>query len=254
MGYLDAIILGIIQGFTEFLPVSSSGHLALYSRVTGVEGSLGFDVAVHAATLIAVLFSFRGEIKRVAKKPFSREGRNLIVATAATALVAFALKGVAERTFSNYETLPLCFALSATIIAAASLFPRRTTRPLTALDSAIIGLAQGAAVFPGLSRSGVTLSAASLLGADKRESSAFCFLISVPIVVGSAILSFSSGGLARVPFGVLACGFVSALACGFVALRLLKSLIGRAATAPFAVYLALLSVILTVNDRFFGWF
>lgn len=254
MSYVDALIMGVIQGLTEFLPVSSSGHLVLYARLTGAESNVGFDVAVHLATLIAVIICFRKETIGIVRRPFSVKSRLLWLATLCTAASVLATKDLALEVFENPALLPVFFMITAVLLTVASLFPRKTEHDMTYLDAAIIGIAQGFATFPGLSRSGTTVSTGTLLGVKKEENVAFCFLLSVPIIIASAAVELISPSSAPVAFPVIVVGFVCALTSGIAALKFVKTLLGKVGGTPFAVYLAVLSVLLTLNDCFFGWF
>lgn len=254
MTYIDALIMGLIQGLTEFLPVSSSGHLVLYARITGVESNVGFDVAVHIATLIAVILCFRKQVAETIKQPFSPRSRLLWLATLCSVASVLATKDLALKVFETPTLLPVFFMLTAVLLTAAAVFPHKTAHSLGALDAAIIGFAQGFATFPALSRSGTTVSVGSLLGVKKEENVAFCFLLSIPIVIASAAFEAVSPSSETVPFGILAVGFLSALASGVVALRFVKKLFDKNSWLPFAAYLVVLSALVTLNDCFFGWF
>ncbi|MFR6640224.1 MAG: undecaprenyl-diphosphate phosphatase [Christensenellales bacterium] len=238
-----------MQGLTEFLPVSSSGHLVLYARLTGAESNVGFDVAVHLATLIAVIICFRKETIGIVRRPFSAKSRLLWLATLCTAASVLATKDLALEVFENPALLPVFFMITAVLLTVASLFPRKTEHDMTYLDAAIIGIAQGFATFPGLSRSGTTVSTGTLLGVKKRKR---CVLFPL---VGSDYYRFGGGRTdfavvrARCP-PVIVVGFVCALTSGIAALKFVKTLLGKVGGTPFAVYLAVLSVLLTLNDCF----
>lgn len=254
MTYIDALIMGLIQGLTEFLPISSSGHLVLYARLTGTESNVGFDVAVHLATLIAVVICFRKQVAETAKRPFSPRSRLLWLATLCSAISVLATKDLALKVFDNAALLPIFFMLTAVLLTIAAIFPHRTEHPLGALDAAVIGFAQGFATFPALSRSGTTISVGTILGVKKEENVSFCFLLSIPIIIASAAFELISPSSEVVPFGIIATGFAAALVSGILALRFVKKLFSKSSWLPFAAYLAVLSVLLTLNNCFFGWF
>ena len=188
MTYIDALIMGLVQGLTEFLPISSSGHLVLYARLTGTESNVGFDVAVHLATLIAVVLCFRKQVAETVKRPFSPRSRLLWLATLCSAISVLATKDLALKVFDNAALLPIFFMLTAVLLTIAAIFPHRTEHPIGALDAAVIGFAQGFATFPALSRSGTTISVGTMLGVQKEENVSFCFLLSIPIIIASAVV------------------------------------------------------------------
>lgn len=254
MNYLEALVLGLIQGLTEFLPVSSSGHLVLFSRVTGAESSLFFDLVLHLATLAAVIIVYFKDIKALIKNPLSRKTRMLALSTAVSAVVVFAIKGLVDKTFDG-AYLPLFFLTTAVILTAGRLFAPKIRKPeIGALDAIIIGAAQGLAAFPGLSRSGLTASAGNLLGVKEEENASYCFILSVPIILGSALVEIIGGSFLPVSFGCLAIGFAAAFVSGLVSLKLIKKVFLKNRLDVFAAYLALLSLFLIINDAFLHLF
>ncbi len=248
MTYLDAFLLGIIQGLTEFLPVSSSGHLVLYSRITGAQSSLFFDLILHLGSLAAVIIVYFKEISQLVKHPLSKRARMLMLSTVISAAVVFLLKDIVDSTFDG-SLLPVFFLLTAIILTVGTYLPRKQQqKEVGALDAIIIGAAQGFAAFPGLSRSGLTVSTGSLLGVEKSQNASYCFILSIPIIIGSAIVESIGGAFDPVPFGCLAVGFVAAFISGLLALKLIKKVFLNNRFDVFAGYLVVLSIFLTVND------
>ena len=248
MSYLEALILGLIQGLTEFLPVSSSGHLVLFTRVTGTEASLFFDLVLHLGTLLAVIIMFRRELTDVVKKPFSKRSRMLMLSTAVSAAIVFLIKDLADNAFDGMS-LPFFFMITAVALTASSFFsPKTRVKEIGALDAVIIGAAQGFAAFPGLSRSGLTASAGNLLGVKEDENASYCFILSVPIILGSALIEAIGGNYSPVPFGCLIIGFFTAFLSGILALKLIKKVFLKNRFDIFAAYLALLSLFSIIND------
>lgn len=252
MTIIDAIIMGIIQGLTEFLPVSSSGHLVLYTMFTGATPSLLFDLIVHLGTVLALIIVFFKDVKDLVLHPLSKKVRLILFATIFTALFAFALKDIAVDAFSG-KALPYCFLVTAVVLFLGTVIPKKSKKPRTEigyLDAAIIGSIQGIAVFPGLSRSGTTISTANLLGCKKEENAKFCLLISIPVIIGSSLLEVLTGTAAFVPFYILIIGFFTSFICGLIALKFLISLIKKSSFIPFSVYLVLLSAFLILGNIF----
>ena len=241
--------MGLIQGFTEFLPVSSSGHLVLFSRITGAESSLAFDLILHLGTLIAVVIVFKKELIELVKKPLCPLAKKLALATVFSVVVVFVLKDLADECFDG-KSLPLFFMLTALLLTLSGAFSQKNGGEISYLDASIIGIAQGLAVFPGLSRSGTTASTASLLGVKKSDGVSFCFLLSIPIILGSSVVEIAGGELNAVSLGCVIAGFISALVSGLIALVTAKKFLSNGKNAPFVVYLIALSLVITVNDLF----
>lgn len=248
MSYIEALIFGLVQGATEFLPVSSSGHLSLLSKITGVAPSLFFDLVLHLGTLCAVVIVYFGDVAELIKHPLGKRTRLILLSTAVSAVIVFLLKDTVERTL-NGTALPFFFMLTAIILFTSVHFsPRKSQKEMNALDAIIIGAAQGFAAFPGLSRSGLTSSAGRFLGYRGEQNASYCFILSIPIILGSAIVEFIGGEFIPVPFGCLAVGFIAAFVSGFIALKAIKKVFAANRFDIFSAYLVLLSVFLILND------
>ncbi len=196
---IASIILAVVQGLTEWIPVSSSGHLVIFEKILNFKGSLMFDVALHFGTLMAIFVYFGSEIVDIArdlltgkwKTENSRLGILLVIATIPAAIVGFFLKDIFERVFANLGILALGFATTGLflIIASVSEVKKKDLNYKTSLS---IGLAQIFSLFPGISRSGTTLGAGLLLGLDEKSALKFSFLMSIPIIFGANILAIGS--------------------------------------------------------------
>ena len=262
MNTIEALGLGLLQGATEFLPISSSGHLVVAREWLGIaEPPLLFDVLLHVATLFVVCYQFRRRLAALARAgallvtgrvaAADREDLSLLAAitaaTAATAIVGYAVSRFLLPSARTLTAVSIAFIATAAILLATRL--RR--QPLSAARepglwlTIAVGVAQGIAVLPGISRAGATVAVCLLGGMDRRRAGELAFLVSVPAVLGALILSFDdAGGLIRTA-GVpaLAAGFVAALAVGAVCLRALLAVLHRDRLAWFAVYLLPLGVI-----------
>lgn len=259
---LHTFILGLVQGLCEFLPVSSSGHLALLQKFFNFDdsGALAFDLLLHCATVLVVIIFFRLEIFNLIVhwtggffSPLERErgewlyGWYIIIATIITALIGLPLKGIVEKAMSSPLSVGGGLLLTAMLIALVPLMAEH--QGLLSLKAAIlIGVVQGFAVFPGLSRSGSTIAVALLLGVSVSEAFRFSFLISVPAVLGASLLELlklfkESDGLkaaaATLPDGVL-WAVIAAFVSGWIALKLMKSLVLSGRWAYFSLYCLLL--------------
>ncbi len=253
MNIFQALLMGILQGFTEFLPISSSGHLVLFSQITGLTSSVQFDLVLHLGSLFAVLVFERKEVLNLIKHPLSKTAKTLVLSTLITTIVALCFSSVISSSFEG-EFLPFCFLISAIILFLSDKFSPRQSKNIGYSQAVILGLAQGLAVFPGISRSGTTYSVGNTLGVKKEENLNFCFLLSIPVIVGGVILSFFSSKIQRISFSLLLVGFIASFVCALASLKVIKKVfLGRGFT-PFIYYLTCLSVFLTLNDLLFHIF
>lgn len=267
MTALKAVLLGLIQGIAEFLPISSSGHLALTKTLFGLdEIPLLFDVILHLATLLSVLLVMRTRIAAIFialwRFAFVRhEGRTIskdiaerqnlafvlpiLIATFVTAIIGFAIQAY----FPEGGTKAVAFRM---IITAAILASTRFFKPglyntmtMGPARAAFIGLAQGIGVFSGISRSGITISAGLASGLDRETAGEFSFLLSIPAILGAFILTVKDAGdmLVSVSWGQLALSFVVAFIAGVISLRLLMKLIKGGKIFWFAPYLLVVGLL-----------
>lgn len=252
MELLYSLLLGLVQGLTEFLPVSSSGHLLLVGRIVGFTPSVAFEIVAHLGTLLAVLIVYRSAIKERVLAPFSRKTLVLIFATAVTGVLVLLFEKPLRATFGG-ELLPYAFALSAILIVVSSFVPEKVGGKIGFFEGFVIGVCQAAAVVPGLSRSGTTISAARMCRADYKQSADFSFLLSVPIIIVSALselVRHFDEFAGENPLNLLA-AFVASAVSGYFAVKLvLRSVRGGKGFKYFAVYLMLLAVFLFINDSF----
>lgn len=259
MDWLSAAILGIVQGLTEYLPVSSSGHLVLGRELLGVEEpDLFFDIMVHVATLLVTVIFYARSIGRMVTetgeelrdrvnggsttdRPLARLSGLIVLGTIPTGLIGVVFKDRLEALFD--EPRAACAML---LVTAALLIGTRFTAAtgrsdgeMTWKDALLIGTVQGLAIIPGISRSGSTIAAALFLGLDRELAARFSFLLSVPAILGALVLKLKDvgdGGLA-IDGGATAIGFVAALVTGFAALVALLPLVRRGQLHWFAFYL-----------------
>ncbi|MGE5662712.1 MAG: undecaprenyl-diphosphate phosphatase [Deltaproteobacteria bacterium] len=258
MTLLYAILLGILQGATEFLPVSSSGHLFLAQRLLGLhEPELAFDTLLHLGTLLAVVVFLRREINDILGSLFRRRrwgldedpaawGRRdallLIVSTIPTGVIGILFHDVVEtgitvRGVGIRYTLLTCFLLLSSLRFRHKMDPER----IEVWEAFAIGLIQGAAVFPGLSRSGSTISLALVLGIGASRSAKYSFMISLPAILGAALVNLRHGVSVLPPLGPSAAGFLFAMLVGYLALLLVERLVTRGRFRRFAPYTLLLA-------------
>ena len=248
----QAIVLGFTQGFTEFLPVSSSGHLALMQKFLGLDAEkyLLFDLALHLATLIPVIFAFRKSIFKILRPPFNGVWL-ILIATIPAVVIGLTLGDLVENAFGNIYFLIFGFFVTAIILFVAETVyksKRKFVSP-TVKTSLITGFAQALAVFPAFSRSGLTISTGCLLGVNKSENAEFSFLMSIPIILGGCIIKgVETVSFASIPVGVLplVLGMFSAFISGYISVSLMVEIIKKANFKVFSIYLIILSLALLI--------
>lgn len=260
MSIIEAIILGLIQGLTEFIPVSSSGHLLLLHNALGIsETGLSFDVALHIGTLAALALFFHRDIFELAGQaitggPKRRLAAILAAATIPAVVAGMWLQSAAETTFRS--PLLVCATLAAmafVMLAAEKVAGQRRPAPLervTLRQGILIGVAQAAALIPGVSRSGSTITAGLFAGLDRVAATRFSFLLSIPITFGAILKVLANGEtLSQVSAdpAIFAVGIVTAFFSGILAIRFLLKFVAKHSLNLFAYYrlvLAAISVIL----------
>ena len=233
-----AILFGIVQGITEFLPVSSSGHLLLLGSILGQTPSQTLVLLLHFASLVAIIIFFWNDIIDCLKHPFGKKSTMLFVATICTALVALSLSKF--EFVSSAVFLGPCFVASGLILLFARFVPQKAT-PNFFASAIAVGTLQGLCVLPGLSRLGTTTSCLNVCG-HKNNSTTFSFLLAIPVVVGGIVLSVAKGNFLQSSVSPLALivSFVAAFVVSCLAVFLLKKLENR--WWVFAPYLIVLGV------------
>jgi undecaprenyl-diphosphatase len=263
MNFFQSIFLGAIQGLTEFLPVSSSGHLVLFQRMFGiVEEALAFDIAMHVATLIAVIVVFRKEILYMVKHPLSKVTLLIIAATVPTAVIGLAFRDFFEYAFSSGIFLGACFIITGLILFYADRSREHThcgkdSASMTFFDAIFLGLAQSAAIIPALSRSGLTISAGLFRGLKKEFALKFSFLMSVPAILGPALLdsrNITSQAFNDIGIISLLAGMIVAGITGYLAIRFMLEFFSRASLKVFSYYVFILGGLVLMDQLFFGIF
>jgi undecaprenyl-diphosphatase len=262
VGFLEALVLGIVQGVTEFLPISSSGHLVLLPAVLGwVSPSLVFDTTVHLATLLAVIAVFWRDLLRLIvawwqglwrgqplKSAESRLAWWVILGTVPGVLSGYLLEKAFEALFANPQAVGAFLLLTALLLVLAEVYGRRQRDILgiTWWHSLLIGIGQAVAIAPGLSRSGTTISVGMFLGLTREAAARFSFILAVPIIAGAGLAQFlklieHGNLLAEVP--VLLVGFVAAAVFGYGAIRLFLAYLRKRPLYPFSIYCVVVGIL-----------
>ncbi|KPJ60445.1 MAG: hypothetical protein AMJ46_06820 [Latescibacteria bacterium DG_63] len=243
-----SILLGLLQGVTEFLPISSSGHLVILKSLLNVRyPGISFEVFVHVATLLAILYVFRARVASITRAilrpraPAAKENLNLLylilLANLPSAVVGLTLRQKVEQMFERPDVVGIALLLTGFYVFATR-FARGTDRELRVLDALLIGVAQAAALLPGVSRSGATISTALVLGLGREKSAEFCFLVAVPAILGAAVLEMGHllEGAQDVQVLGYSAGFLAAFISGFAAIKLVLLVLRVRRFADFAYY------------------
>ncbi|PWJ42353.1 undecaprenyl-diphosphate phosphatase [Sediminitomix flava] len=259
METLDAIILGIIQGLTEFLPVSSSGHLELGKAILGdssiPEESLLFTVVVHFATALSTIVVYRKDILHILGGLFqfqwnseTRFSFNIILSMLPAAFVGVMFDKEIESFFGGQITFVGCMLLLTSILLLLADKAKNTGKEVTAASAFMIGVSQAIAIMPGISRSGATISTAVLLGIDRERTARFSFLMVVPLIFGKIakdMLDIYSGDLVieHASATPLVVGFIAAFLSGLLACTWMIKLVKKAKLSYFSIYCAVVGII-----------
>lgn len=253
MSLWEGFFLGLVQGLTEFLPISSSGHLALAEAALGVKTpGLVVEIALHVATLLAVFIAFRARLVELARGAIRRDPGAwqyialLVVGTIPAAIVGVLFEDFFKQAFGSLTEVGIEFILTGIILWSTRWIgaPNPGDR-LTAPNATLIGVAQAAAILPAISRSGTTVAAGMWLGIDPVRAGEFSFLLSIPAIGGAALLELPKLASATTQVGVapLALGFVVSLVTGVLSIRWLVTLLRRRAFHWFAPYCWVLGVL-----------
>ncbi len=265
MNWFEALVLGLIQGFTEYLPVSSSGHLAIGASLFGINGedNLEFTVLVHVATVLSTLLVLWKEIDWILKGLFkfrmNEETKyfiNILVSMIPVGIVGVFFKDKIESVFgSGLFIVGLMLILTAILLTFSYYAKPRQKQRISMVDALIIGIAQACAVMPGLSRSGSTIATGLLLGNKKESLAQFSFLMVIPPILGEALLDVLKGLKGEQAFGgvdtlPLVVGFLAAFFSGCIACKWMINVVKKGKLIYFGIYCAIAGVITAVCSFF----
>lgn len=243
MTVLESLFLGLLQGFTEFLPVSSSGHLMLAQKLFDIEASLFFDVMLHVGTLFAVVIAMRKSLWQTLRHPVAdKKFLYLVLASIPTFALALLVKLFVPESLMQ-KLLPLGFAATIVLIVLSDKLSKPKLRLADAkvLPCIVTGIAQGVAVFPGLSRSGATISTMKFFGINASDAAEFSFLLSIPVILASAAVEIWEVAHAEisVQWLTVAVGVVAAFLSGLVSVTVVMRAVKHNRWIWFAVYLTI---------------
>lgn len=267
LDFFSAIILGAVQGISEFLPISSSGHLALIPYLLGVETSLAFDTVLHIGTLIAIFTFFWKDIINLIKGfilslvdlsegiNIFKEGLNntvekrfswlIIVGTIPTALIGIILKDPIETIFRGTIFIGIFLVITGLILYYSQRHSSGNIKAknMSFIQAIIIGVCQGLAVLPGISRSGSTIASGLCLGLEREYAARYSFLLSIPAVVGAGVLQIKDIATIDISISVLIAGFVSSVVFGYLSIKLLMKMIKGWSLDIFAYYCGIVGIL-----------
>jgi len=261
---IQSLILGIVQGITEWLPISSSGHLALTQLIFNIRVPVFFDLILHIGTLAGLVGFYRTDLSKIFRSiiyPRSmeirevKEYRNLlvliIIGTIPTAIIAFALKSLFEFSFYDFLLLSIGFFISGVFIFITKFF-KKGARSITKFDAVLIGIAQGFSVFSSISRSGITISLGMIRQIDHTQLVKFSFLLSIPSIIGGSVFDFllmndtQMSAIGDIPILSYIMGFISSALVGYLTIKLLIDIVNKGKLHYFAYYCLALALILLV--------
>jgi undecaprenyl-diphosphatase len=263
---IEAIVLGAVQGLTEFVPISSSGHLVLVPALFGWnKPALAFDVMLHTASLLALLVYFSGELLDLARGMLSRDtdARRLfmllVIGTIPAVIAGVALGDYFEAAFTDAAASAVQLVITAVILVAAELLLRvnehrtstrgirlRTMDSLGGRDATVIGIAQAISILPGISRSGSTIGAGLALSMNRDDAARFSFLLAIPALVGATLLEVPELGGAELGLGAAVSGFVASLITSYAAISGLIRYLKTRTLYPFAAYCVVAGIVFYV--------
>lgn len=276
MPLITLLILAVVQGLTEFLPISSSGHLILLYTLFGIENdTLLLSIILHLSTLLSVVVYYRKDILQLVKKPLCKTNRKILVTTIFTSIVVLAFKPIIDKLFDS-KYLFVFFIITAFILFFSDYMSERryilsrtknkitntitlsnsdiTDMSISYRDAIIIGLTQGIATIPGISRSGSTIAVSSMLGI-KEDKAKYSFLISIPIILLSLVYELlTTDGLQNINILGLSIAFVVCFFVGLLAIKWTQVLSKKGALSYFGYYLLILASFLILNASVLHWF
>ena len=271
MTFFEAVLLGILQGLTEFLPISSSGHLVLAQEFLGLKEHLVFfDVMLHLGTLFAVVVAYRKALGKLVgiglsilgnrqfyRKPITTVNTSvdlrfiwlILLGSVPTGIIALFFKSDLESFFDDVQLVSIMLIITGVILQLPHLRKHKTEDSNTTSEkiktwhAPLIGIAQGGAITPGISRSGTTISLALFLGIPAKTAAEYSFLLSIPAILGAVILKIRDIEVILIPYHILAAGILASFIVGYIALRFLLAVLNRGKFSLFSYYCVVLGLI-----------
>jgi undecaprenyl-diphosphatase len=244
MAVWEALILGIVQGLTEFIPVSSSGHLVIFQHLFGIQGSpLTFDILVHIGTLTAVFVAFWDDILAILRNPLGKLTRLIVVGCIPAGLMGYFLQPYFEKAFESLLVVGIGLLITGAVLKLSENIAERSLnmkeiRETSYGDVLFIGLLQGIAIVPGISRSGSTIAGGLLAGLDRTFAARYSFLVAIPVILGAGLVQLKDlpgNGVTGswIPYLV---GFAAAAVFGYLAIQVVMKLVRNGRLSIFSYY------------------
>jgi len=236
------IVLSIVQGITEWLPISSSGHLAIIQHLFHLNVPVIFDILLHFGTIIAVLVFFKKEIAGIIGAIFKLDFRSeygrlviyIIIASIPTAIIGFLFKDFFESLFYNQPAIGIALLLTGFILFFSS--RKRGSKEISSWSAIVTGIVQGLAIIPGISRTGATLSSGLFFGIDREKAARFSLLLSIPAILGASVIDFNYKEIASIGVTNAIMGIIISAIVGFFAIKLLVNVLKNHKFHLFAYY------------------
>jgi undecaprenyl-diphosphatase len=280
MDIIQAIIIGIAQGLTEFLPVSSSAHLVFVPHLLGTESNLAFDTILHVGTLVAVVAYFFKDVLEMIRAFFSslidiahrkfREGLKedrykklawlVIIGSIPAGLVGILFKDFFEGLFNNIPIVGFFLLITGVLLYASEMVSRKTVhkkdlKEFSIKNSLLIGIAQACSIAPGISRSGATISTGLFLGLDRKLAARFSFLLSIPAILGAALVQAKDiSSVLDISTAATVAGFIAAAITGYLAIKIVLKLISERDLLIFAYYCWIVGALTLILSYYYGIF
>lgn len=241
MTHLQAILLGFIQGLTEFLPISSSGHLVITQKLLGFQNPpVFFDILLHLGTLLAVIIFFKKSILSINHVLL----KAIILGTIPTGIIGLLLNPLTSTLFNSLQIVSSGLFITTLALFSLHFLKDKNIKTISLPTALLIGLAQGLAIIPGISRSGATITTGLWLGLSQSLAFSFSFLLSIPAILASLVLQFADiTTISSIPLLIYSLGFLSSAISGFLALKLLRFLLKNKHLKYFALYTLFLSLL-----------
>ena len=258
----QSLVMGVIQGVTEFLPISSSGHLVLLQRLWNMNGNLLFITFLHLGTLVAVVWVLRSEVRQLLRRPLSWKGLMIIAALLPTAVIGAVFEEMFEGLFESGMTIGFEFVITGCVlwwmdsVANSS----KDIEDMTLVDALWIGTLQGAAILPALSRSGLTIAGGLWRGLNREVAARFSFLLSIPAILGATVVELDDlwehpGTLHSIQWTPILVGTLAAILAGYVSVKWTLWLVKRARMRIFAIYAFIIAAFILTDQLYLHhWF
>jgi len=256
--FIEAVFLGIVQGITEWLPVSSSGHLVIVQELFNMQQPLVFDILLHFGTLLVIFMVFWRDIIKVLQAIFRLHFRGeygklaiyILIGSVATAVIGIIFRDLFASFFASIRAVSIALLVTGTLLYLTKSYEKRPgAKKITPMDSIIMGIAQGIAIIPGVSRSGATISAGLLRGIRKEKLITFSFLLSIPAIIGALIMEFDASLINQNLFPYII-GTLTATIIGYFSLKFLIKIILKNRFHVFSYYCFIVGIVFLVYSFF----